>query len=387
MHKTKTCSKCKKEKSTDRFNVRESSSDGLQSQCKDCTMSDAKARREKAFKRFSELATVPTILLKVCDKCKIKKPIGEFYKSSILVNGQMTHSKRCKVCEMKRHRNKKQSYKLPQGSLKYCRKCQKKKSTEEFYKDCHSKDGLKTLCKICEKEYRETRKYPVSQKIFKICRKCEQEKATVEFRINPSYIDGRINICKTCERKYFKQRLKRNKRRLDATSKQKILSTKICYKCQKKKPTKEFFKTYNTKDGFTGYCKICFRKYHIQYASNRKKTDPSYRLRTSLGNTLRSHLKCQNAKKSDHTMILTGCSIKFLKKYIEDRLTKGMTWENYGVKGWHIDHIKPCASFDLTKPEEQRKCFHYTNLQPMWWFDNFAKNSFYNGKRIRKNKK
>jgi hypothetical protein len=50
-----------------------------------------------------------------------------------------------------------------------------------------------------------------------------------------------------------------------------------------------------------------------------------------------------------------------------------MNWENQGE--WHIDHILPCASFDLTKEEEQRKCFHYTNLQPLWAKDNMIKGS------------
>jgi len=49
-----------------------------------------------------------------------------------------------------------------------------------------------------------------------------------------------------------------------------------------------------------------------------------------------------------------------------------MTWSNYG-KGWHIDHIKPCASFDLSNPEQQKICFHYTNLQPLWAIDNIKK--------------
>ena len=51
-----------------------------------------------------------------------------------------------------------------------------------------------------------------------------------------------------------------------------------------------------------------------------------------------------------------------------------MSWDNYGIHGWHIDHIRPCASFDLTDPEQQRQCFHYPNLQPLWAFDNLSKN-------------
>ena len=47
----------------------------------------------------------------------------------------------------------------------------------------------------------------------------------------------------------------------------------------------------------------------------------------------------------------------------------------------HIDHIKPCAKFDLTKKEEQEKCFHYTNLQPLWAIDNMMKSNKYDEKK------
>ena len=91
-----------------------------------------------------------------------------------------------------------------------------------------------------------------------------------------------------------------------------------------------------------------------------------------------------NATKSDRTLELVGCTIKELLNHIESQFDDKMSWDNYGRKGWHIDHIKPCAAFDLTKPEEQRKCFNYTNLQPLWWPDNFKKSSFYNGKLYRR---
>jgi hypothetical protein len=66
-----------------------------------------------------------------------------------------------------------------------------------------------------------------------------------------------------------------------------------------------------------------------------------------------------------------GCSIEHLKDYLQSKFENGMTWENYGK--WHIDHIRPCASFDLTDIEQQKICFNYKNLQPLWAEDNFKK--------------
>lgn len=70
-------------------------------------------------------------------------------------------------------------------------------------------------------------------------------------------------------------------------------------------------------------------------------------------------------------MFLIGCEIDYLLYHIQEQFNPGMTWDNYG--DWHIDHIKPCANFDLSKPEEQRKCFNYTNLQPLWAEENLIK--------------
>ncbi len=86
-----------------------------------------------------------------------------------------------------------------------------------------------------------------------------------------------------------------------------------------------------------------------------------------------SGLKRQEVKKSQKTLKLLGCTRNELHKYIESKFKEGMDWTNYGYKGWHLDHIIPISSFDLNDPREQAKCFHYTNLQPLWHYDNFAK--------------
>jgi hypothetical protein len=78
------------------------------------------------------------------------------------------------------------------------------------------------------------------------------------------------------------------------------------------------------------------------------------------------------AKTSD-TLMLLGCSISELRAHLEAQWLPGMCWDNWTKYGWHIDHIRPCASFDLSDPEQQRECFHYTNLQPLWWEDNLEK--------------
>ena len=68
-----------------------------------------------------------------------------------------------------------------------------------------------------------------------------------------------------------------------------------------------------------------------------------------------------------------GCSIEELKIHLEKQFRDGMSWNNYGMYGWHIDHIKPCSAFDLTDLEQQKICFHYSNLQPLWAKENLSK--------------
>lgn len=96
-----------------------------------------------------------------------------------------------------------------------------------------------------------------------------------------------------------------------------------------------------------------------------------FRIKLNLRTRILDALDGKN--KSAHTMQLLGTSPEGLRVHLEAQFKPGMSWETYGPKGWHVDHIKPCASFDLSDPEQQRQCFHYTNLQPLWWTENLAK--------------
>lgn len=110
-------------------------------------------------------------------------------------------------------------------------------------------------------------------------------------------------------------------------------------------------------------------------ASVRKRLsiNPLARITKRLRDRLYQKVKRAGANKAAPTMELLGCGMDEFKAYLAEKFQVGMTWDNHGRFGWHIDHIKPCSSFDLTDPEQQRACFHYTNLQPLWWSDNLSK--------------
>jgi hypothetical protein len=183
--------------------------------------------------------------------------------------------------------------------------------------------------------------------------------------------DGRRAMCKECEKKRAL-----NKNFIAPNS-----GSFTCTQCKKEKEFNEFYKNrYNTR-GIRVYCKTCdlenTRTHHKNNPgkraaeSNKRREDPVQKIRMNLGTRLWQVV----SKKHGKTMELTGCTTEELIKHLSSKFTEGMTLENYGE--WHIDHIKPCASFNLGDPGEQHKCFHWTNLQPLWAADNIRKGSKY----------
>ena len=184
-------------------------------------------------------------------------------------------------------------------------------------------------------------------KKIKYCLKCQKTKFFSEFYKDNHYKDNYHCWCK----KYFKNRYQNNKEKVRLINKK--------WKQAHKKEIKEYAKKYNQSH----------KKQRNKQLIEKRKINVNFKIRSNLRTRLYYALK-GNPKLST-TMKLVGCSIEQLKQHLQSKFTKGMTWKNYGK--WHIDHIRPCCKFDLSKSRQQKKCFNYKNLQPLWAEENWRK--------------
>jgi len=110
-----------------------------------------------------------------------------------------------------------------------------------------------------------------------------------------------------------------------------------------------------------------------KYRRDRRQNDVNFRIKSNLRKRLSTLLRKSIVNKTEQTMYLLGCSIEELKNHLQQLFTEGMSFDNYGE--WHIDHKIPCDSFDLAKEDDRIKCFHFSNLQPLWAIDNLKKSN------------
>ena len=144
----------------------------------------------------------------------------------------------------------------------------------------------------------------------------------------------------------------------------------LCSKCKNDLPVDHFTRDRTKPTGRYSSCKSCDNKRQI-LSRSKFNLDVKNKI---YGNQSRRQYKCikrQGALKAGSTAELLGCNKNELASHLETQFTEGMSWDNYGK--WHIDHIKPIVSFDLTDPRQQKECFNYTNLQPLWAEDNLRK--------------
>jgi len=252
-----------------------------------------------------------------------------------------------------------------QGALeeKYCSKCDEWKVLKEFHKQKDKWDGLGSRCKVCRmikgKNEREKKRQELGKKprAFakhrflngakqKYCPWCDTWKYVKEFGKYKRASDGLKTKCKVCQGIVYKK------------YRRKQMSTEF---------GRERIRARGRKHNKTRVTNGKFRAYY----KKRRRENPAFNIMCRLRCRLWHALKAQGVRKTTSTMKLCGCSLDYLKKYLEKQFVDGMTWENRGK--WHIDHIRPCCSFDLTDPEQQKQCFHYSNLQPLWARDNMIK--------------
>lgn len=117
------------------------------------------------------------------------------------------------------------------------------------------------------------------------------------------------------------------------------------------------------------------RDYGRKARAKRMERDLSFAIRERLRTRIRQAIKSDSGVKSKRTMELLGCSISEFKIYIESKFESGMHWNNWGHASdkWNLDHIIPCALFDFTKEDHQKRCFHFSNYQPLWQPENLRK--------------
>ena len=172
---------------------------------------------------------------------------------------------------------------------------------------------------------------------------------------------------------YSKKRYQEHKEEVKKRTRDYFKQHKVHYRNLKRKYVKNNFK--KVQEALKQW-KIKNKQHILEYQRNyRKKYRKILNNRIKFYYSTRIRMVLKGLSKSKRTLELLGCSIEFLKCYLASKFTLGMSWKNYNYRGWHIDHIKPCASFDLSKASEQRKCFNYMNLQPMWREDNQKKGS------------
>lgn len=194
----------------------------------------------------------------------------------------------------------------------------------------------------------------------KKCTKCLTTKPLTEFYTEKRAKDGKKSSCKECFNKATKKYADKNKDKI------KKYNETYYTKNKEKLKTYRMDRYYDNRDAEIAR--------HKQYIRDRRINDPEFRLLSNLRSGLYKSLK--GLTKSNTSMQYVGCDIETLRKHIELQFTKGMNWENYGK--WHLDHIKPLASFNFTgdnKESQLRDAWHFTNLQPLWAKDNIMKGS------------
>jgi Uri superfamily endonuclease len=219
------------------------------------------------------------------------------------------------------------------------------------------------------------------KEVSKKCTKCFKMLPLTDYYIDKTPLTkvGYLAKCKACCKIYQDNKKKND---IDIT-----ITHKICSICNENKLISEYYKSYRHKDGYFKWCGSCHdervknkeynpkikrtKEYMIAY-KKKQEDNPIYQIKHTLRTNLNGRL--DNTKKLYRTLEYVGCTLEFFKKWIEYNFDKNMSWDNR-KNNWHIDHIMPCASYDLSKQEQIHICYNWTNLRPLDKTENILKAS------------
>ena len=203
----------------------------------------------------------------------------------------------------------------------------------------------------------------------KICSKCGDIQDLCFFQKDKSKKDGYRPDCKSCRKQYselnyyrFKERNSNYKKKVRKTNPEKFAEREKIYRINNPDKVKLRRKTYYENN----------KEKQFKYVRERIKTDPVFKLGNNMRRRISIFLSLNGITKKNKTFDIVGCSPQFLKEYLEQKFTEGMSWELMG-RHIHIDHITPLSSANTE--EDLYKLCHYTNLQPLWAEDNLKKGS------------
>ena len=249
-----------------------------------------------------------------------------------------------------------------------CRTCKETKDFNEHNFIPQGNNKLTRQCRSCTNEERRIRKQknakpkpePRKEGDPHVCPGCKETLITNNENFYHSKGGKFYSRCKECIKA-------ESRRRID----------NMTEKERKRKNEMALERYYEDRERRIDYVKA--------YNKKRKKEDPVFKAICNARKSFKKHLDNIRSKddetleKWEHTrktFDYYGCTSKELIEHIESQFVDGMTWENRGAKGWHLDHIRPLSSFDFTgddMDEQLKAAWHYTNLQPLWWYDNLAK--------------
>jgi len=265
---------------------------------------------------------------------------------------------------------------IEQNIIKKCNNCGQSKSAAMFHKNNFAKDGLFNECKDCRKiiaknNYQKAKENSVVKVAEKRCAKCYEIKSSNKFYRDVTTFDGLKYSCIECCRNYKKIKYEQNSEQIKA-------KRKLKYRENPEKDKASSLKWYhkNAKKVISRVKKWCKdnperHKININKSDRKRLSTPRGRLNNNVSCLMRASLKY--GKDGHRWESLVPYTINNLILHLESKFTEGMSWENYGK--WHVDHKIPMSAFNYTKPEHDdfKKCWSLKNLQPLWAKDNISK--------------